>query len=102
MAISYVNTTEAENIAKDIISLATDFNTEINNLFLRFSEVPSVTKEWVGNQAIVYFNKIAQDKKQYNDFANNLKDIGYKLNKDLYDINMKIKNNINEESQKGN
>ena len=98
MAISYVNTTEVENISKDLISLANEFASEINSLFNRLSEVPIVTGEWVGNQAQFYFNKISTDKNQYIDFANKIKEIGYKLNKDMNEIELCITKTNNNES----
>ncbi len=101
MAISYINTAEVEDIAKEVISLANEFNTEINNLFNRFSEVPNISKEWVGSQSSFYFKRAANDKKIYNDFANKLKDIGYKLYTDIYEVQICMKKNITEESQKG-
>lgn len=102
MAISYMNTVEVENIAKEVLSLSNEFNVEINNLFNRFSEVPDISKEWVGSQASFYFKKVANDKKKYIDFANKLKDIGYKLSNDVYEVQTCMKKNIYEESQKGN
>lgn len=101
MAISYANTTEIETISKDIISLANDLNNEINSLFSRLSNVPYGTKEWSGNQALKYFNIIASDKKQYNELASNLKDIGYKLRDNANEIRNCINKNKNNESQKG-
>lgn len=97
MAISYMNTTEVESIANDVISLANDFNTEINNLFKRFSDVPYVTREWVGNQAEFYFNRVSNDKKQYIDFANSLKSVGNKLNSDAYETKNCINKNYEQE-----
>ncbi len=101
MAISYINTTEVEDISKDLISLVNELNTEINNLFTRFSEVPSITREWVGNQAQFYFQKVASDKAQYTDFIGKLRDIGYKLSTDVYEVQMCINKNNNIETQKG-
>lgn len=102
IAISYINTVEVENISKEIISLANDLNIEINHLFNRFLEVPSITKEWVGQKAQLYFRIVSSDKKQYIDFINNLKDIGYKLSTDVYEIQNCMNKNIKEEFQKGN
>lgn len=102
MAISYINTVKVENISKDILSLANDLNTEINNLFNRFSEVPTVTREWVGQQAQTYFRIVASEKKQYTNFVNDLRDIGHKLSTDVYEIQTCINKNINEETKKGN
>lgn len=101
MAISYINTTEVESIANDMISLANEFNTEIDNLFKRFSEVPHTTREWVGNQSEFYFNKIANDKNQYTDFANLLKSIGNKLNSDANEAKNCINKNYEQERYSG-
>lgn len=101
MAISYINTTEIDNIGKEITSLANEFNNEIINLFNRFSNVPTVSKEWVGTQSMFYFTKVANDKKKYTEFANKLRDIGYKLSNEVYEVQNCIKNNIEEESRKG-
>lgn len=100
MAISYINTTEVENISKELISLAEDFNKEINNLFTRFSEVPYLTQEWVGQKSIFYFNCLAQDKQKYINFGNQLKDVGYKLSSGTSEIKSCIKKNINNENKR--
>ena len=97
-----MNTIEIENIAKEIISLANELNNEFNNLFNRFHEVPNITREWVGQQAQFYFDRVALDKKQYVDFANDLKNIGYKLNTDITETESCIKRNLNEEAERGN
>ena len=62
MAITYVNTTEIESIASDLISLSNEYIDEINKLFVRLSEVPSETKEWTGTQANKYYNVISRGK----------------------------------------
>lgn len=101
MAISYANTIEIENISKELITLANDLNTEFNNLFARFANVPTETKEWVGKQSMFYFELISHDKKEYTEFASKIRDIGYKLNKDVYEIQTCINKNNNAENQKG-
>ncbi len=98
MAISYINTIEVDSIAKEINTLANEFNNEINNLFNRFAEVPTTTQEWVGDQASFYFNTIAQDKKQYVDFANKLRNVSNKLYSDIAEVNSCLKKNIDNES----
>lgn len=80
MSISYVNTTELEEISKEIISLSDDLYEEFNKLFTRFSEVPTVTKEWTGKQSKYYFGVVAKDKQDYLKFSAKLKNIGYKIN----------------------
>ena len=98
MAISYINTIEVDSIAKDINTLANEFNNEINNLFQRFAEVPTSTGEWFGGQASFYFNRVAKDKKQYVEFANKLRDVSNKLYSDIAEVNSCLKKNINGES----
>lgn len=97
MAISYINTIEVGNIAKDINTLANEFNHEINNLFHRLAEVPNSTGEWFGGQASYYFNTIAKDKNQYIEFANKLRDISNMLYLNVSEVNSCLKKNINGE-----
>lgn len=101
MAISYANTIEIENISKELITLANELTTEFNNMYTRFSEVPFNSKEWVGKQSMFYFNRIANDKKEYLNFASKIRDIGYKLSSDVYEIQTCINKNNNLETQKG-
>lgn len=101
MAISYINTTEVELIAKEINSLASEFQTEINNLFKRFSEVPVVTKEWTGDKSKFYFDTVEKDKQKYIDFANSISNLGLTLNNNIYEITSCINKSYNDE-QKGN
>lgn len=97
MAITYVNTEEVNDIARDIMDLSQELNDEINNLFSRFADVPMVTQEWIGNQANYYFNRISSDKKQYTEFIGKIRNIGNELNKNVYEIDSCIrKNNDNE------
>lgn len=102
MAVSYMNTTEVENISKEILELANELNTEFNNLFKRFAEVPNITREWVGTQSQFYFNRVAADKVQYINFVNKLRDVGYKLSNDVYEMQNCILKNNNAEAKKGN
>lgn len=101
IAISYVNDREMKEISKQIISLSDEFNTEINNLFKRLNEVPTITREWVGTKSNFYFNRIYQEKAKYNNFANNIKDIGRKINYDINEINNCMINNSKDETEKG-
>ena len=100
MAISYINTDEVKNIAKDINSLTDDLNSEFINLFTRFSEVPNVTKEWIGNKSEFYFNTIAKDKKQYLNFVKSLKAIAANLNMAVDDMQDCVIKNIKEETDR--
>lgn len=82
MAITYVNTTEIESIASDLISLSNEYIDEINKLFVRLSEVPSETKEWTGTQANKYYNVISSDKQSFLEVGNKMRYIGNKIKSD--------------------
>lgn len=93
--ISYADTNELENIAKEISFLASDLATELNSLFNRLSSVPTDTKEWVGTQADFYFAKVETDKKQYIDIVDKIKEFSRELNSEIVDIREAIKTNNN-------
>lgn len=99
MGLSYYNANEVEDIAKDIKTYANDFISEINNLYKRLSEVPNVTKEWVGNKANFYFDTISNDKSVYIDFGNKLYKIGETLSNDIEDIQNTMKENKDNEEE---
>lgn len=98
MAISYIKTEEVENITKELLSLISEVSEEFNYLYSKFSRVPRVTKEWVGNQSDYYFKRVESDKKQYTVFVNQLKNIPIKINRDVYEFKMCTNNNLKEES----
>lgn len=100
MSISYINTREVEEISKELFSLSLELDKEINSLFLRFSEVPTVTGEWVGNKSQFYFNRIANDKKQYNEFSRELREMANKLSSDVYNVQSCMKKNLIDSNQK--
>lgn len=97
MSISYINTSDVENIANNIITLSSDLETEFNNLFRRLSNVPSITKEWVGNQSEYYFNTIINDKSKYIYFSKKINNIGKTLNDEVEKINLAISTNNNDD-----
>lgn len=82
MAIYYANVEEIEEVAKNVNKLAIMYDNEINNLFRRLSDVPTVTKEWIGNTANSYFKTILLDKDEYVNIGKNLHLFSDKLNKD--------------------
>lgn len=97
MAISYINTTEVERTAKEINSLASEFQSEINNLYKRLSEVPTITKEWTGRKSEFYFDKIGKDKIKYTEIANTISELGLLLSSSIYEINSCISKNVSYE-----
>ena len=91
--ISRVNTAELEHISKDLLSAASDLETEFDALFTRFSNVPNVTKEWVGTQANFYFSRIAADKQQYTALVDKIRKIAQELNAETSNVQNCIKLN---------
>ncbi len=101
MAITYVNTTELDDIAEKLSSLSNDYLNEINNLFNRLSEVPSETKEWTGTQSKKYLNIILRDKKEYLEVGNKMKYIADELKRNSIDINNCVNYCNENEAKKG-
>lgn len=56
------NTNEMMRIAREINSLAVEYQTLISNLYTKLSNMPSTTKEWTGNKAQEYVNYVLLDK----------------------------------------
>lgn len=99
MGLSYFNSNEVESIAVDIKTYANDYISEINNLFKRLSEVPYVTKEWVGGKSEYYFNKISLDKDQYINFGNKLLELSEVLTEDINEVQTCAKENKSDEEK---
>ncbi len=97
-SIVYAETNQIKQIAKEIIDLGNDFESTINDLFKKFSDVPYSTKEWVGNQSEKYFDLVSLEKDDYIDFANKIRSYGEKLNRDVNDIESTINTVIKKES----
>ena len=74
--ISYIYTERVNDIAGELILAAEKLSQEFTALFKRLEEVPSVTKEWTGNQADFYFSEVVLDKQQYMLFVDTLRRIG--------------------------
>ena len=79
MNITYVDTKSINDIGKEIIDLANEYNIEITNLFKRITNIPYDTQEWTGNKALKYSEIISLDKQQYLDFYNLLKEFANEL-----------------------
>ena len=100
MAITHMDTTEVGNIANDIRTLVDEYNDTIDRLFKRMENVPEVTREWVGTQANVYFERVAAEKQQYINLSDQLKEIASKLDSDSFAMQNCITKNNNEESRR--
>ncbi len=93
MAIKYVDTTEAKAIAKDFLKTCNDLEDEFNKFFRKMSEVPTTSKEWIGDSAEYYFKKVDEDKIQYVKFVNSLRSVGKSLNANMREISDCISKN---------
>lgn len=90
MSLTYANTSEIEEIAKELSSISNDYTVEINNLFTRLSNVPSETKEWQGEQSEKYHNIIAGDKAGLLNIGKELKYLADKLKSDALEISNSV------------
>lgn len=93
MAIKYVDTNEVKAIASDFLKICNDLDDEFNKFFRKMSEVPTTSKEWIGDSAEYYFRKLDKDKSQYVNFVNSLRSIGKSLNKNMRDVSDCISKN---------
>lgn len=83
--VTYMDTAKVDEIRKDLLDLANQYNDKITQLFKRISNIPYETKEWIGNQANKYFDiLINNDKKEFLNFGYNLVSIATKLSNDIY------------------
>mgnify|MGYP002522107006 CR=1 FL=1 len=57
-----VDTTEMKSIASEINQLAVQYQTKISQMYNKFSQMPTVTKEWTGNRAQEYVSYVMLDK----------------------------------------
>ena len=100
MAVSQANTDLMIEHANSIIQLASDYEVIVTQLFKRFSEVPYITKEWVGEQSEYYFNTIMLDKNEYVALGEEIKKYAKKILRDAEDIDDEIIKVKKEESSK--
>ena len=91
--ITRINTDEVERISRDLTSAINDLESEVNTLYTRFSNVPTVTKEWIGGKANIYFSRIALDKRQYLILIDKLRSVARELNSEASNARTYIKAN---------
>lgn len=99
MSVTYIDTSKIESIGNDIIKLSSDYQVEITRLFQRLNNVPTVTKEWVGQQANRYFDIVSFDKNDYIEFGNQIKRFGKEILNIADSFETQIKKNADEESR---
>lgn len=81
-----VDTTEMKSIANEINQLAVQYQTKISQMYNKFSQMPTVTKEWTGNKAQEYVSYVMLDKSdmmivgdRIKDFARDIIDAANKM-----------------------
>ena len=79
MAVSSIDTERVSDLANEILFLENDYEIQINRLFKMLSEVPYITKEWVGNQSERYFRTILLDKNDYINFGKEIRKYARKI-----------------------
>ena len=81
MAEVNVDTVKLKECGKDIMTLTTELNEVLFSLYDRIGKMPTTTREWTGNAAIEFVNKLNIEKKYYLALKNNI----YKYGKILYE-----------------
>jgi hypothetical protein len=89
--ITYIDTEEVRAILSQARLLEKDLREYINNLYLRLSNVPNDSKEWVGQKANYYFEHIAQDKIPLDSFCDSLEKLNYQIENAMNDAEAAIK-----------
>ena len=84
------NTNEMRRIANEINSLAVQYQTLISGLYTKFSEMPTTTKEWIGNKAQEYVSYVMLDKADMLSVGDKIKSFAKTINDDanLLDSNI--------------
>lgn len=94
MAISYVDTREVASIVNDIKKSCSELDDEFDRLFRRLNSVPNDTKEWVGQSASYYFNKVYLDKVKYAQFVNLIRNIANNIDSDMMELEQTNSRNV--------
>ena len=95
--ITYINTDEMNDIARELSSMTNDLESEFNTIFKRFSNVPNVTKEWIGNNADYYFSTTNEDKSSYDNLIKQLRSFSQELTSEASNVERQIRANNNKD-----
>ena len=71
-----IDTEKLKTCGEDIVTAASDFNTNVTSLFDRIYNVPNGTKEWIGTGAINYALSVIKEKKEYDTYGAELAKLG--------------------------
>ena len=84
------NTDEMRRIASELNTLANNYIEAINKLYQRISEMPTVTKEWTGNQAERYASIVSNDKSSMTEVGNKIKQFARIITDDANHIDTQV------------
>ena len=101
MRLTYADTNKIHSIGSDIIELSNKFNVEITELFKKLSSFPYDSQAWTGTPAETYASHVLLDKKQYTDFATELRTYGNKIINTAENIEECIKTTMSGGEYKG-
>ena len=81
MSEIYVDTVKMRECGNEILSLVEELKLTMQTMFSRIENMPTQTKEWIGDSSQYYVTLATHDKIQYMNHANDL----YKYGKYLLD-----------------
>ncbi len=94
-----IDTDRIKDEITTINNLIGDYDSIINKLFRRISDVPYTTHEWIGKTSEKYVELVLFDKEDFVNFSSQLRSYTDKLSNDCDSINKAIK--ISLEKEKG-
>ncbi len=95
MAVTYMDTEKLRDIEENINYLIQDYYREINSMFTKFSNVPEVTHEWVGETSKKYFQEVGFEKNDFIYFGQTLASFKEALTKTLEKTDLAITKSVN-------
>ena len=91
--ISYIDTEKVSDIATELNSAADDLDAELGSLFKRLMEVPTVSKEWTGEQSETYFAGTEIDKRGCDQLVQQIRSISQELANEASNIDATVQQN---------
>lgn len=73
--ITYIDTEQLIQLAREIDEISSNYSTELNKIYTRLCDVPTISKEWVGQKAEYYFKDAQEEKAQCDRFIQALSNI---------------------------
>ena len=95
MADFECDTDKLREDGKDIKSLISDYNTQIDNFFRELDNL-ALNKVWTGTNSDLYRKMVAGEKSMYTDFGEGIKAIGQEMIDYADDLDIEVRNNEDE------